>query len=129
MRPRVADPVLLVMMEIARRPEKEFAQFARDIERVCSLRREAHKLLKRLRRAIGLAKDSLEECVNQVNWMDGLEKDGLSRDDVLACVQEFQDEPDEVLVGKLVDTVDPELLAFVRQEGHAQCPLCGERDA
>lgn len=128
LRPRVADPVLLVMMEISRRPEKAFAQFSRDIERVCRLRRQAHTAIKSLRRAIGLAKDSLADCRQQVDWLDGLAKDGVSVNDVLTCVQEFMDVPESDLLAKLIDTIDPALLAFVRREEPYACPLCGDRD-
>lgn len=127
LRPRVADPVLLVMMELARRPGVAAAQFNRDIDRVCKLRREAHVAMKKLRRALKLAKDSLGECCEQVQWLDGFSNDGISVDDVLRCVKEFRDCSNKELVEKLTDTIDPNLLAFVRREAPYSCPLCGER--
>jgi hypothetical protein len=123
-RPRVVDPVLLVMMELAKRPEKEFDAFSRAIIQVLKSRREVHVALKKLKRAMVGAKQSLDECKRQVDWLDGLAQDGISVDDVLTCVQEFYDMPDEELRCKLLDTIDHDLLEFAR--GNDQyCPLCG----
>lgn len=128
LRPRVADPILLVMMELSRRPQKDFENFARSVETVCSIRREIFKSIKRLKIAIRVMKDRLEDCRSQTNWLDGFGKDGISVDDVVTCVQEFIDRNNSELRDKLIDTIDPELLAFVRGEGNHLCPLCEERN-